>query len=138
MNDQDIQFVRAVLARLPEGPTWAYLKGLQDSDFSIDTVETENDTLLIGAYSIRHYTDTDKRYTLSGKPVLIDRECWEVTVEYEVPGIRAWEDGTTDLKMIHGRCTSFADALGELILADAANLVRRLIVTTADPIGAEV
>jgi len=137
VNEQDLQFVRAVLARLPDGPTWAYLKGLQDSDFSIDTVETKDDTLLIGVYSIRRYTDTERRPTLSGKPVLIDREFWEVTVEYEVPGIRSWEDGTTDLKMIHGRCQAFADALGELILADAANLVRRLIITTADPIGTE-
>lgn len=115
MNASHIEECLSLFLQL-DGRPFAYLKRLTEGDFSIDSVETENDTLNIGGYAVMQ--STEQVPTVVGpreKPVFIVYATVTTSGGY-------WEPDDADLSEI-ARASSFSNAVRDIVLQEVFQYV---------------
>lgn len=104
------------LFRQLDGRPFAYLKGLTEKDFSVDSCEKENDTLNIGGYAIQE--TVEQVPTIAGprpRPLFIVSATVVSSGSY-------WEPEDADLSEI-SQASSFSNALREIVLQEVFQFV---------------
>jgi hypothetical protein len=104
------------LFRQLDGRPFAYLKGLTEDNFSVDSVENENDTLNIGGYAVMQ--STEQVPTVAGSretPVFIVFATVVTSGGY-------WEPDDADLSEI-ARASSFSNAVRDIVLQEVFQYV---------------
>lgn len=107
----DVDFVNATLARMT-APHGAYLSQQKAEIASLDSTE---DAILIGVYTIRRYMGTEEVKTVRG-PIKVERELFEVSVETESLGTR-WDPPDFDYVVL-STCKRLSEALVEVVCAE--------------------
>lgn len=105
--------------QLPDTAPFRYLKGLSESDIFLDSNESENDTLNIGAYAIQKTTEE--------VPCVGKTRTAPLFLVFETvmtPGSH-WEPDDADLTEFTQR-SAFYDALREIVLREVDNYVRNI------------
>jgi hypothetical protein len=118
MNDSSIKDCLSLFRQL-DGRPFSYLKGLTEGDFSVDSNETENDTLNIGAYAIQQ--STEQVPTVAGPrptPVFIVYETVTSPGSY-------WEPEDADISEFT-QVRSFSDAVTEIVMREVYHHVSNI------------
>jgi hypothetical protein len=115
MNDSRIKNCLSLFRQL-DGLPFSYLKGLTEGDFSVDSNETENDTLNIGGYAIQETVEEVR--TIAGprpRPLFIVFATVVSSGSY-------WQPADADLSEI-SQASSFANALRDIVLQEVFQFV---------------
>lgn len=110
MNTNHIKECLSLFRQL-DGRPFAYLRGLTEGDFSIESSESENDTLNIGGYAVMQ--STEQVPTIAGPrptPVFIVFATVVASGGY-------WEPDDADLSEI-ARASSFSNAVRDIVLQE--------------------
>lgn len=110
MNTNHIKECLSLFKQL-DGRPFSYLRGLTEGDFSIESSESENDTLNIGGYAVMQ--STEQVPTIAGPrptPVFI---VFATVVTFG----GYWEPDDADLSEV-ARASSFSDAVREIVLQE--------------------
>lgn len=110
MNTNHIKECLSLFKQL-DGRPFSYLRGLTEGDFSIESSESENDTLNIGGYAVMQ--STEQVPTIAGPrstPVFI------VFATVVTPG-GYWEPDDADLSEV-ARASSFSNAVRDIVLQE--------------------
>ena len=106
------------------------IKSLKGSPFltasephvSIESIESDNDALTLGIYSIRGYTGQTVCKSIRGD-ITLTAPLFEVTVEVDIPGTY-WDPPSVDIATLESSCLSLADAILVIINAELNAYVR--------------
>lgn len=110
MNTNHIKECLSLFKQL-DGRPFSYLRGLTEGDFSIESSESENDTLNIGGYAVMQ--STEQVPTIAGpRPTLVF-----IVFATVVTSGGYWEPDDADLTEI-SRASSFSDAVREIVLQE--------------------
>lgn len=110
-TEKHIEQCFALFRQLPQCAPFTHLRGLTTGDIALDSVNEENDTLTIGAYSIQW--TTEQVPTIAGsrtEPLFL---VFETVVS---PG-NYWEPEDADLSEFT-QTRTFDDALREIVLRE--------------------
>lgn len=132
-QEDNLTFARTVLAALPQCATYAYLKGIVRSpegaganpaEVFIDTCNTPNDTINIGAYSITQEV-RDQEYKSIRGTITTPRLMYVVHETVHIPG-SYWEPEDVDI-VEFGTEPCFHAALRAIITREAERYHENLI-----------